>query len=325
MNDLDEARVIALADGKEVRIIPTFTRYLATSDGRIIDRVKVKVMKQSDSPTTKGSYKLVSVKSDLTDTFIPILVHRLVCMAFYGLPNETENHVNHIDGNKHNNRMDNLEWVTRSENLTHSYATGLRKDNRSVYIHDLKTGEKTKYCSMASAVVQFGINSSGAWRFIMKYVNTPYDDRYVFEIDADGTTIPCKKEFVRDIIVKDYRDGRMYIFSDSAGVAIHTGLRRETILWQLRHDSVNLFKGYCFQFLDSAKDWPIFSQRRIEASLLFQGTLHPVDVTNIETGESKLFASLASFAKSIGLHANTVRRQLKRTPNHFNSYLITYL
>ncbi len=54
-------------------------------------------------------------------------VHRLVALAFIGLPEGERKLVNHKDGNKINNMVENLEWVTYSENMRHAYATGLRK------------------------------------------------------------------------------------------------------------------------------------------------------------------------------------------------------
>ena len=51
-------------------------------------------------------------------------VHRLVAELFIPNP-DGKDEVNHIDGNKQNNRADNLEWVTRNENEQHAYDTGL--------------------------------------------------------------------------------------------------------------------------------------------------------------------------------------------------------
>lgn len=49
-------------------------------------------------------------------------VHRLVAEAFIG-KSEKKKEINHKDGNKHNNRADNLEWVTQRENLIHAMET----------------------------------------------------------------------------------------------------------------------------------------------------------------------------------------------------------
>ena len=55
-----------------------------------------------------------------------ILVHRIVALAFIKRKNK-KLEVNHLDGNKRNNRVTNLQWLTKTENQLHAYRTGLKK------------------------------------------------------------------------------------------------------------------------------------------------------------------------------------------------------
>lgn len=58
------------------------------------------------------------------------MIHTLVAKAFIPNP-DGKKFVNHIDGNKQNNKVDNLEWVTSKENVNHAIRTGLRNPHNN--------------------------------------------------------------------------------------------------------------------------------------------------------------------------------------------------
>lgn len=93
----------------------TIKDYEITKDGQIINKNTNHILKPQ--PNGKG-YLRVSIGGKL------MFVHRLVAEKYIPNP-DNKLQINHIDGNKLNNCVENLEWVTNQENRTHAVNIGL--------------------------------------------------------------------------------------------------------------------------------------------------------------------------------------------------------
>jgi hypothetical protein len=82
---------------------------------------------QLNQQLSNNGYKSVHIVKDGDSKSKHVLVHRLVLLAFVG---PSDLFVNHKDGNKLNNHVDNLEYCTKSENGLHAYRTGLNPRKR---------------------------------------------------------------------------------------------------------------------------------------------------------------------------------------------------
>lgn len=122
--------------------IPNTDFYYASEDGQIksvdhprevsihgkkaISISKGKVLKQT---LNSYGYPCVGIRF-IGQKQKVIAVHRLIALTFLPSPKEGQTQINHIDGNKENNNVSNLEWCTPSENLLHAFKLGLNKGAR---------------------------------------------------------------------------------------------------------------------------------------------------------------------------------------------------
>lgn len=93
-------------------------RYFISSDGQIKNKYG-KILK----PWIRNGYYTIGLMVNKKRT--NYYVHRLVAEYFLSNPDQQRDFVNHLDGDKLNNDVSNLEWCTRQENAQHAYETGL--------------------------------------------------------------------------------------------------------------------------------------------------------------------------------------------------------
>lgn len=89
------------------------------------------------------------------------LVHRLVANEFLGMPGDGYE-VNHIDGNRYNNNVSNLEWVTHRENMIHAVKHGLVTTQKAKDAHrkPVRCSNGKIYTSIQEAADELGLMAS---------------------------------------------------------------------------------------------------------------------------------------------------------------------
>ena len=169
-------------------------RIKRTLNGRVIPVERKSIVPVID----KDGYETISLHVD--GKHYHVKVHRLVAQAFIPNP-ENKPEVNHKDGNKKNNTVENLEWVTAKENTAHAAKTGLRHSitgeshNWAKYtnedIHKVcklledknNTLERISILTGVNKVVICNIGLGKIWKNISKNYNFPkrgYSSRTIY-------------------------------------------------------------------------------------------------------------------------------------------------
>lgn len=84
------------------------------------------------------------------------LTYRLVAMAFLGIPKDKKTTVNHKDGNRLNNNIDNLEWLSLADNIRHGFENNLYSHQTKTKVINKHTKEEYIFASMSKASKYIG-------------------------------------------------------------------------------------------------------------------------------------------------------------------------
>lgn len=132
--------------------IKGYEGYCITKDGKVYSKKRNKFLRIT------FQYKYPSVQLCINGKITTRSIHRLMALSY--LPQtEGRNYVNHINGNKNDNILENIEWVTPKENTIHAISQGLytppkrnRKDlSKEVFQYDLDGNFISRYPSANEA------------------------------------------------------------------------------------------------------------------------------------------------------------------------------
>ena len=133
-------------------VINEFDNYAISNLGNIKNIKKGNIL--TPYLNTNGYLTYTFCQNGVKKTF---RLHRLVALYFIDNPNNLP-YVNHKDGDKTNNKVENLEWCTAKENDTHARSSGLKNQEKPIIAKNIETNETLTFKSVTEAGAFLGIN-----------------------------------------------------------------------------------------------------------------------------------------------------------------------
>lgn len=230
---------------KQISINNISTSYFITEDGKCYNSITGKYLKGQIGKNGYLSYNLTLPDGNKKRCY----AHRLVAIAFIKNDN-IKKEVNHKDGNKLNNYVDNLEWVTSKENQQHALEKELRKFNH-VFCFDKNKRLVAEYKNIKEASKAVGISLSIITQELQKDVKTLSGgfywskERKLSKVKNYKNTGKSKEVYQYDL------NGKFIMSYPSTGLAAKAiGVKQSSHIGECCRGKIKSYKGFIWRYAD---------------------------------------------------------------------------
>ena len=311
--------------------IPNFSRYVVSAKGVVMNKLTGKKVAGSKNPAGYHNFRLTN---DVGYCYT-YGRHRLLCDVFKRhTKTSSTDVVNHIDGIKGNDLLENLEWCTHQQNVEHAALTGLNTSFIPVQVRDLVTNEVFDFISVSECAraldmtpdaILHRLKSKGKRVFPEKkqYRHAHSKDVWYEPENVDNEVMFTSGNI--PVLVRNLLTGKISIYRKSVELAKELGVSSAALsTWLKRSDQPVLPGMVQIKRLDDVSDWRDVVDPYREMSQ-FCGK-RPVKVTNCETMAEEFFDSAKSCAEKYGLLQTTLNYRLKYNGNKtFDNLKFEYL
>ena len=243
--------------GDEFCYIPGYSRYLIARDGRVLSMPKGELLKPY---MDANGYMMFGVQPDVGKRTI-VGMHRLLALAYCPYDRHVDSlDVNHLDTDKINNQLDNLEWATRSRNNFHAHENGLN-NSRGVLVRNIATGVINRYYSVEECGRVMGIDGETLRQRIVKKhaVGKVYSGFYQFKYEDDAqpwVIFDTIDEYdhvrtSRKVLARSVKTDEETVFSSLAEVGRFFDESPKTFQYQLSKSKTGIFyNGYSLEYVE---------------------------------------------------------------------------